>query len=94
MQIVIYLIISLVIAIGFMGLVKYKGYKVKSKRKHVIPFAIFLLVLITVVMYYVLEFTGIPIAMVFYTFALYIVYNIELVDDCDTKETGYEETTT
>lgn len=87
MQIVIYLIISLVIAIGFMGLVKYKGYKIKTKRSHIIPVAFVLSILVTVVMYYGFKITGIPIAMVFYTFALYIVYNIELVDDCDIEET-------
>lgn len=72
MQTVIYLIVGSVIVAGLMELIKQKGYKDEAKRSHMIPFAFVLSTLVTVIMYYGFEFTGTPVAMIFYTLVVYI----------------------
>lgn len=73
MQTVIYLLVGSILVAGLMELIKQKVYKDEAKKIHMIPFAIVLSSLVTVVMYYGFSFQGKPITMIFYALIVYIV---------------------
>ncbi len=68
METIIYLIVGSILVAGLMELIKQKGYKDKAKKIHMIPFAMLLSILVTVVMYYGFKFEGEPISMIFLYF--------------------------